>query len=667
MKTHEYLSPTRTHEALGFPRQLILSSLLCLLALLDAPALAHGSENWLPITQEELKMTGEPKALGAPAIYLYRQVDRDDNEFHEYKYARIKIFTEEGRKYADVEIPFVKGIENIKGIQARTIHSDGSIVNFDGNVYEKTIVKARGVKFLAKTFTMPDVQAGSIIEYRFTRMLPYYPFDSNWVLSEELFTKHAKFSLHPNSGLPVHMYCHRGLPADTNPPVDDHHVFRLETQNVPAFQIEDYMPPLDEVEYRVDFTYTRSTETDPAKFWKEEGKQIYREIDSFTDNPRAMKQAVAQTIAPTDTPEQKLQKIYARCQKLRNTTFEREKTEKERKRERLKNIENVEDVWKRGYGSGEEITWLFMALVRAAGFDASPVLVSTRDIHFFNPKLMNPDDLNTNVVLVKFNGKDLYLDPGTAFAPFGLLPWYETGVMGLRVDKDGGSWIVTTNPEPRESGIERKATLQLDDSGSLDGKATITFKGLSALSRRIDEIEEDPARRRKFLEDEIKRCIPAPIEAELTNTPDWNSSSPTLVAEYHLKVPGWASVAGRRRLMSVGLFGNGEKHVFDHTARVHPIYFNYAYQDQDDVIIELSGGWQINSLPMPQNIDGHVVLYHMDAQNNGGSLHLTRQLTVNMLMLDTKYYGALRNFYQQVRTGDEQQIVLSSVASAAQK
>jgi len=118
--------------------------------------------DWLPVTQAELKMTSEPKAPGAPAIYLYRQVDRNDNGPTEYDYARIKILTEEGRKYADVEIPFLKDTEKIRGLQARTIRPDGSVVNFGGKVYEKTIVKAKGIKYLAKTFTMPDVQVGSI-------------------------------------------------------------------------------------------------------------------------------------------------------------------------------------------------------------------------------------------------------------------------------------------------------------------------------------------------------------------------------------------------------------------------------------------------------------------------------------------------------------------------
>ncbi len=60
-------------------------------------------------------MTSEPQAPGAPAIILYRQVDRDDNIHtpHEDNYFRIKILTEEGRKHADVEIPFLKASQNV--------------------------------------------------------------------------------------------------------------------------------------------------------------------------------------------------------------------------------------------------------------------------------------------------------------------------------------------------------------------------------------------------------------------------------------------------------------------------------------------------------------------------------------------------------------------------
>jgi len=72
-------------------------------------------------------------------------------------------------------------------LKARTIRPDGTIANFEGKAFDKTIVKAKGVKYLAKTFSMPDVQVGSIIEYHYTNNLQEgLIFDSHWILSEEL-------------------------------------------------------------------------------------------------------------------------------------------------------------------------------------------------------------------------------------------------------------------------------------------------------------------------------------------------------------------------------------------------------------------------------------------------------------------------------------------------
>src|SRR5207249_9294047 len=105
------------------------------------------------------------------------------------------IYTDEDRKNGEFKIPALNGHWDAHSIKARTIRADGSIVNFDGKVYEKEIVKARGLKFLAKTFTLSDVQPGSIMEYHY--MLDFaegYVFNSHWVLSDDLFTKAAKFT-----------------------------------------------------------------------------------------------------------------------------------------------------------------------------------------------------------------------------------------------------------------------------------------------------------------------------------------------------------------------------------------------------------------------------------------------------------------------------------------
>jgi hypothetical protein len=377
-----------------------------------------------------------------------------------------------------------------------------------------------------------------------------------------------------------------------------------------------------------------------------------------------MEEAVAQIVAPGDSPEVKLRKIYARVQQFRNTSFEEYKTEEERKRAKEKEPTNVEDLWKKGFGNGVHLTWLFLALARAAGFEAYGVWVSDRQNYFFRPASMDARKLDTNVVLVKLDGKDVFCDPGAAFTPFGLLEWSETAVQGLRLDKDGGTWIQTMVPESSASRIERRANLNFDSTtGGLEGKLTLTFTGLEGMERRVEERHQDEEARKKFLEDDAKQYIPVASEAELTNKPDWSSSSTPLVAEFNLKIPGWASSAGRRALLPVGIFSASEKHVFDHTERVHPIYFDYPSEEVDDVTITLPEGWQVSSLPPAQDEDGKAVGYTIKAENDKQTLRLARKLRIDLIFLEVKYYATLRDFFQMVRKGDEQQIVLQPGAA----
>ena len=660
-------------------RRLTLVGGIAAVILAGAAAYREGSviaaDEWLPISPEELKMTGVPEAPGAPAVILYRQVDRDDSNPkipHEYNYVREKIFTEEGRKYADVEIPFVKGRYEIINIRARTVHPDGTSVIYDGKVYEKEIVKSRDFKYLAKTFTLSDVQPGSIIEYHY--MMDFeenYVFDSNWILSSELFTKSAKFTLKPYGEWPLQWTWPNGLPDGVKPPVEERdvsHDIQMTAQNIPAFEVEENMPPEGALQYRVDFIYKEDgVETDADKFWKKQGKKLNDTVESFINKRKALEQAVGETVSASDSPEVKLEKLYARAQKIRNTSYEVEKTEQEEKRAQEKEASNVEDVLKRGYANGDQITLLFCGLARAAGLDASAAKISTRDDHFFAKNLMKARDLRTYVVLVKLNGKDVYFDPGTEFTPFGLLPWSETGTLGLKLDKDGGTWITTSLPESSDSQIERKADLKLTEEGSLEGKLTVTYTGLEAMYRRLEERNEDDTARKKSLEDDIKYMIPAAIEVELTNKPDWSSSDPKLAAEFNLKVPGWASGAGRRALMEVGLFSAPEKHMCEHATRVHPLYFHYGSEKVDDVTIELPLGWQVSSVPKPENEDAKILLYTLKVENSNGTLHLERVMKSDLISLDQKFYPALRKFYQVVRTSDEQQIVLQPASAAASK
>src|SRR5258708_6594941 len=132
-----------------------------------AAAMARGFDDFRAATPEELAMKGVPSAPGAAAVILDWGQRVDDIDLDSSEYVRIKILTEAGRKYGDIEIPYAPEYYHLHRIEARITRPDGTIVDFKGKIYEKLIVKAGGKRLVSENFSIPDVQPGSIIEYKY--------------------------------------------------------------------------------------------------------------------------------------------------------------------------------------------------------------------------------------------------------------------------------------------------------------------------------------------------------------------------------------------------------------------------------------------------------------------------------------------------------------------
>ena len=68
---------------------------LLLLPLIASPILVNAQ--FQPPASDELKMTADPKAPGASAVYLYREETTDDALHFHSIYERIKALTEKGK------------------------------------------------------------------------------------------------------------------------------------------------------------------------------------------------------------------------------------------------------------------------------------------------------------------------------------------------------------------------------------------------------------------------------------------------------------------------------------------------------------------------------------------------------------------------------------------
>ncbi len=666
-------------EVVNMARPRVSSSLFFLSAaalLLALPVAVFGKEkdNWQPIPPAELALKNNPANPGAPAMILYREINTDDPKSFETHYYRIKIFTDEGKKYADIEIPYIEKLTRIEDIRARTVRPDGTAVEFQGQVFDKVVVKAKKLKFQAKTFTLPDVQRGSIIEYGYTihwrekapdilthpqNYIVTAPISiptAHWVIQHELFTRRARFSILP---IPKARSQFSGrVPKDATSRTKPDGTFELEVENILAFQEEEYMPPEDTLKSRVDFFYIVGFSGDPGWFWNEYGKQRAEATEKFIGKQKSIQRAVAEAVAPNDPPETKLRKLYARAQQIRYLTYEHLRTKKEEKHENLKENESVEDVLKHGYARANEINLLFAALVRAAGFEASVVEVVERDRALFERSLLNPAQFSAMVVSVRLGSEDRYFDPATRYCPFGFLPWEETGVPGIRLDVNGGVFVETPDPKSADTVTQRKATLQLLEDGSLTGKLQVTFVGQEALRWRTNAREQDESGRRKELQEEVKGWLPAGASVELAQIANWERPEEPLHVEFTVKIQNVATHTGRRMLLPLAMFESNKKLPFQSATRVHPIYFHYPFEEVDDVAVQLPKKYRVETVPAARKTSLGGLEFDVTHENQAGALHMRRHLAINGIIFSPQEYPAVRRFFDGVRTANEEQVVL---------
>jgi hypothetical protein len=658
----------------------LCAALVCLLAVFlpVRPVAAGDKEDWKPIDPADLALKDNPASPGANAMILYREAFVNEkyastDGSYIYNYYRIKIFTQKGADdQADVEIPFFKDTSDIKDIHARTIKPDGSIVNFEGKPFEKTIVKQSGEKYLAKTLTLPDVKPGCIVEYKYrVQYQKEALYDENWVLSSDLFTREGNFSILPYQSnyqnFPL-FFRQFGLKETMTPQKQTDGTYTLTVKNIDAVWDEINMPPARTIEARIEF-YHKNQDTPlnetQDQFWTRTQKNWVSDYEHFIGKKKDMEAEVAKTVAASDTPEQKLRKLYVRAQQIRNLNDEDSKSEKEAKQENLKKNNNTKDVLEHGYAGGRSINLFFVALARAAGFDAYPVLVAPRNYATFFPQIQDPSALRADIVWVKAGDKEYWLDPAVHEFPFGILPWYETNTPGVRISSKLPDMITSPEPKLDDAVITRTADVTLDADGNAEAKVSVDFSGQIAAMWREDYRKDDETAHKKAVEDRVKEWMPSNGSFELTKLDNWDKTDMPLHAEGTVKFSNLSSTAGHRMLVPSTIFVPPQTKIFESALRHNAVCFHYPYKEVDTIKYTAPPSFKVETVPDKRGTNpASVVAYSMEATHDGSTAQVKRSLTINALVVDVKYYTAMRNFFNTVKNNDASQIVLQTSETA---
>jgi transglutaminase-like putative cysteine protease len=605
---------------------------------------------------------------------LVRDEVDDDLKHSRFVYERIKVLNEAGRKYGDVQIPYFifKDVElGITDIQARTIHSDGTVVEFRGKPFDKTVVKRKGIKQQVKAFSLPDVQVGSVLEYRYT--LDYHSHSllpPDWVIQRELFQGrvHYRFVAYNEMVRISHDNVRSGvaytwkLPKGTSLKLTQGNVYDLDMTNVPAFVEEEHMPPSEPFKYSVRFYYGAGA--DANQYWSEEGKYWKQWTEKFIGKRGGVAEAVAKVTTPADSPEQKAKKIYAYVSGLTNLSYQPRLSDKEMKALDYKE-RGAEDILRQEAGTQSELASLYISMARSAGLQAFPMWVTDRSSGIFEKNYLSSDQLDSYIAVVTLDGKEVFLDPGTKFCPYGLLYWPHSSTEGLR-ETSGGIAIGQT-PVPAYTGAvtKRVGRFTLTDDGKLEGVVAVASFGQEAIVRRQQGSKTDDTGRTKMLEDEIKGWLPENAEISVTKEPDWTAVEAPFLVNYKVSTPILVS-GGKRVLLPTNVFEFGRPAMFTLSDRQYPVYLDYPSREIDDIRIKLPDNLQVENLPPGENDNVGYAVYKVDRKQDKNELVITRDFAINNFVFQPPDYKNIKSFYEKVKEADQQQAMLKQVAHVAQ-
>jgi hypothetical protein len=516
------------------------------------------------------------------------------------------------------------------------------------------------------------VQVGSILEYRYT-----LGYESNivlsprWYLQGPLYTRKAHFFFQPSDRMieDGHGGVMQGRVAYTAvlpkgasvvySPVAKN--YSLDVENIPAFPEEEYMPPMHNYSFRTLFYYTIARTTD--EYWGNEGKYWSKRVDRFIDQSK-LSSIANQMVSASDTPAQKLQKIYDAVMTLENTTFTREHSDVEDKALGIK-IKTAADIWGQKRGTRDEITRLFVGLTRAAGFKAYVGYVTNRDRNLFVPDYLNMAQLDDEIAIVLVDGKDQYFDPGERYAVFGNLHWKHSAAQGIRQTDKGAAVFLTPTPAYKSTSEFRNAYLEIQPDGKVTGTIRLSLTGSRALYWREFALNNDEDALKQRFTDSVQRQMPAGIEVKADHFLGLNSWTTNLQGVF--KVTGSMGTATAKRIfLPATLFESTSQPLFALDKRTQPIDLDYPYAVQDDVTIKLPPAFDIESLPKdadvtyPQN-----AFYRAKFTREPGMVKSVRVMVLGNFLYTAEEYPPLKDFYQKINAKDKEPAVLQFTQSAS--
>lgn len=618
------------------------------------------------VSSEELQEKVYATDSSANAAVLYKNQNTYFNansvislvtETHE----RIKIYNKEGFSKATITLNLFKSgssRERVGKIKAYTYNlENGKVVKTE--LDKNQVFRSEfSYNYDQIKFTMPNVKEGSVIEFEYKITSPFYFNIDEFTFQSDIPIKKIEAELRTPQGYNFNAKQKGYLdfyPSSST--IRDNRlgmnvdVLNYTLEDVPALKEESFVDNINN--YRAGVLFELVSIVVPGSAGKYYSK-------TWGD--------VAKTIGSSDDYRDELDKsksfddILDNLLASQNNEIDKMKVIFKYVKDNIKwngidgkyFYQGIRTALKEKKGNAGDVNLTLVAMLRYAGIDANPLIISTKDnlIPFF-PTV---DGLNYVLAYAYIDGEQYFLDATEEFSDINLLPLKDYNWQGLLVDNNKLVWKKIDIKKPQKGISQYVINANLDEEGVIEGNLKARF-----INHRAYKFREN------FKDQNIDLFITSKEESleniEISNYEVQNTDvyEGYVSESYDFYKESGAEIIDGKIYIQPLLFLKITENPFKVDKREYPIDFGYPMKDTYMVNISFPEDYIMESSPEPIiiKIPNELGEFRYSPLVLGNKIQLSVSMELNSPVMSSETYLFIKEFFNQMINKEKEQIVLT--------
>ncbi|MCJ8210878.1 DUF3857 domain-containing protein [Mucilaginibacter sp. RS28] len=652
-------------------------------ALLFAAVIAHAASAQTPpkapnpvkifgkVDKSELELKNCEFEKDANAMVLFEKGDLyyDNNfniimEYHE----RIKVFNDNGKDVANIKINYYGGnrLESISDIQAQTYNLNGDKIDVTKidrkQIYNQTIDKARN----QYTFSLPNVKAGSVIEFKYRRTINSVTYIPAWnfqqripVAYSELITAipdflvfrapmHITQQFAKNVNTTESKSVGSGQEAFMYTDVKDDRALA----NVHSLPDEPYMTSESDNLQNIHFVLVSyrpvgGLQKDFQNSWEKIGKLLMDDEDFGGQLKRKLnnEEPIIAKAKSLKTNDEKIAYVFGEVKNAMKWDGV----------DRWYTNDGTRAAWDKKSGNSTEINLILYHLLTASGVKAYPMVVSTRDNGKVNPVYPFIYQFNRGVVYIPIDSTNHYvLDAANKYNNYRETPFYLLNSSGLYLDKEHDKYELEflETPSPVRRAIFVNANISAD--GRMDGSAIIRNQSYD----RNDVVKAyKTAGEKKYIEQLSDHDNNLKISSLKMDDIDIDSLPLTQNVQFKLDLTG---SDGNYIMFKPTMFTSLQNNPFIKEDRFTDIDFGYRNAIFLNGNYKMPTGYKADALPknISMVMPDKSIAFTRIIEEHEGTISIAYRIEFKKTIYFKEDYPEMHEFYKKLQEMMNEQIVL---------